>query len=133
MTRKSWLLLWLCLLHWAAVYAEPLPVEEVPPALKPWIPWALSNHKPQDCPFVYNQHPSLRCLWPSRLTLQLSAQGGVFSQQWVTFIDEWIVLPGGTEHWPQDVQLNGQPVPVNERAGSTTGHPVNVRLDAGPF
>ncbi len=118
MKRRTWLVLWLCLLQYAAVGAGPLPVAEVPPALQPWIPWALYNHQPHDCPFVYNQHPALRCLWPSRLTLQLTAQGGTFAQHWVTFTEAWITLPGGAEHWPQDVQRNGQPVAVSARAGT---------------
>ena len=117
MKRRTWLVLWLCLLHYAAVCAGPLPVAEVPPALKSWIPWALYNHQPHDCPFVYNQHPTPRCLWPSRLTLHLTAQGGTFAQHWVTFTEEWITLPGGAEHWPQDVQRNGQLVAVSARAG----------------
>lgn len=112
------LLLWLYALRSVALAAAPLPVTDVPPALQPWIPWVLYDHQPQDCPFLYNQQSTQRCLWSSRFTLHLTAQGGEFTQQWVTFREDWIMLPGGREHWPQDVQLNGQLVPVSERDGA---------------
>ena len=47
----------------------------------------------------------------------VSSGGGEFRQSWRTYAETWVVLPGDGDHWPEDVRVNGNPVPVVERGG----------------
>ncbi|MGE4096143.1 MAG: hypothetical protein AB7G75_35515, partial [Candidatus Binatia bacterium] len=101
-----------------AALAEPLSQQDVPEPLRPWIKWSLHGYKEQECPFFYNGIADrTTCQWPSRLELKLAKDGGEFSQRWQVFAEGWTGLPGEREHWPQEVQVNGQPVVVNDRGG----------------
>lgn len=100
-----------------ASLAAPLPPQDVPEPLRPWVKWVLQDHKLYECPFLYTDNMQPHCLWPSRLDIKLTARGGEFSQQWLVFAEEWITLPGEAEHWPQEVKLNNQAASVTERNG----------------
>ncbi|MGB1010738.1 MAG: hypothetical protein ACPGVP_13545 [Thiolinea sp.] len=97
--------------------ANPLPPEDVPEPLKPWIEWALHDEKGLDCPWQYNQQQRA-CSWPSRLNLDLNDQGGTFSQQWQTYDNTFVRLPGDGNNWPQEVSNEtGEKLLVEEREG----------------
>ena len=108
--------------------AAPLPQQDVPEPLRPWVKWVLQDQKMFDCPFVYTDNMQRPCLWPSRLELKLNARGGEFSQQWLVFAEEWIELPGDPEHWPQEVKLNTQAASVTDRNGRP-----HVRVQPGSY
>jgi hypothetical protein len=98
--------------------AAPLPLQDVPEPLRPWVNWALHGHKDVDCPI----HSGIAggggvCVWPTRLELKLNARSGEFSQQWQVFAEEWLSLPGERDHWPQEVKLDGKPVVVRDSDG----------------
>ncbi|NOT57027.1 MAG: hypothetical protein HOP18_20700 [Deltaproteobacteria bacterium] len=115
---REWFGLFLfVLMNVASASAAPLTPEDVPDPLRPWVKWVLQDHKDYECPFLYNDNEQKQCSWPSRLELKLDARGGSFSQQWLVVGEEWIAVPGDVEHWPQDVQLNGQPALVTDREG----------------
>ena len=67
------------------------------------------------------------CLWPGRLQLSVSTQGGAFSLAAHADRALDLFLPGGDKRWPQSVLLDGRPAVVLEREGM----PV-VRLAPGP-
>lgn len=95
---------------------------EVPPALEPWVGWVLEGHEYRDCPFLAasdGRAPEAHvCAWPGELTLFVETGGARFSQRWRVYADEhWIPLPGGRDHWPREVTVDGRPARAVERRG----------------
>jgi len=105
--------------------AAPLKREEVPGPLQPWISWVLHGSEAELCPFFQGQN-GRRCAWPSVLALELDKSGGHFEQGWRLDAEDWVPLPGGSDHWPQDVRVDGAPAVVVERSSAPA-----VRLKAG--
>ncbi len=100
--------------------------QAVPPPLRDWEGWVLHGEEFRRCPFLAsaglspNQpvDPSFfRCDWPERLSLDVDARGGRFTQRWLVFAPTWVALPGDLEHWPRDVRLNGAAAPLVEKDG----------------
>jgi hypothetical protein len=98
-----------------------LAATPVPEPLKPWQGWVLRGEEFRACPFLATRQPgtqsSHRCAWPGTLSLELGAAGGVFRQSWLVYAESWIVLPGNLEHWPREVQVDGNAAPVVARDG----------------
>ena len=124
--RHRWLLnlvlLCLALLSWRAGAAVP-----VPEPLRPWVDWVLHDAPQAQCPFLYNA-PQRHCAWPARLELKLNDTGGEFTQQWQSYAETWLQLPGDPAHWPQSVTANGEPALVSLDAGRPA-----LRLPAGSY
>ena len=114
---RTLLLLVVLLSQRLVTFAAPLPPQDVPEPLRPWMKWALHGYKDNDCPFFYNGAGQATCTWPARLEFNLHARGGEFAQQWQVFTEEWISLPGERDHWPQEVKLDGKPVVVRDAGG----------------
>ncbi|MBO0611905.1 hypothetical protein [Thiothrix fructosivorans] len=107
--------LWLFLL--TAAYANPLPTDQVPEPLKPWVGWVLDGHKDLACPYLYNAEER-QCAWPGRLDLQLTATGGTFTQHWEVYGETQLRLPGDAQHWPQNVhRADNTPLVVTTQDG----------------
>ncbi len=91
----------------------------VPPELREWQGWALHGLEHRRCPIMAAADPadaaSYRCAWPERLTLDVNATGGEFSQRWQVFAESWVSLPGSLDHWPVDVHLDGAAAAVVAR------------------
>lgn len=95
------------------------PVRDgIPPALRPWIPWALHGHEAELCPLLSGEEKARSCAWPGRLALDLNDRGGNFSQSWRLFADSFAVLPGDGRRWPQNVRINGRPAAPILREGT---------------
>jgi hypothetical protein len=109
-----------------AALGEPLPREQVPEPLRPWVDWALRGHEDAACPFFEGQGERRQCAWPSRLALDLGDGSGRMTQQWRAYRDAWAPLPGDASHAPEDVRLDGKPAVVVMRDGLPT-----VRLPKG--
>jgi hypothetical protein len=109
-------LLGLCLVM-LTLEARPLTAADVPKPLEPWVGWVLKGHEERTCPFLYNSFDQHRCAWPTQLELELNQSKGTFVQRWQVYTESWVKLPGDQNHWPQDITLNGKPVPVLEREG----------------
>ncbi|HXU63219.1 MAG TPA: hypothetical protein VN962_16055 [Polyangia bacterium] len=85
----------------------------VPEPLKPWIPWVLHGDGEEvRCPTLAGRDEGRTCAWPARLTLALADRGGTFTQEWEVWKRGDAELPGGEDHWPQDVRVDGKPWPV---------------------
>ena len=88
----------------------------IPAALRDWRGWVLHDLDYRACPFLATQAPGARsahvCAWPGRLQLDAQADGAGFSQRWRVEAADWVPLPGDSENWPQDVTVDGKPVPV---------------------
>ena len=91
------------LLVGSIVHAKPLTPEQVPGPLNPWVGWVLDEHPDYQCPYLYNAEQR-QCAWPGRLELQLTDQGGTFTQHWQVYGETQVRLPGDAQHWPQQVR-----------------------------
>ncbi len=92
----------------------------VPQELQDWVPWVLHGKEFRNCPFFMNSEPKKPqhiCAWPGRLNLDVDSLGGRFSQRWQIYEDSWIILPGDTNHWPQNVMAGVLRVTVTARNG----------------
>lgn len=94
-------------------HAAPESVE-VPVPLRPWVSWVLHGHEAERCPFLHSRGER-RCAWPSRLELELDAQGGTFAQDWALDSAGAALLPGGGVQWPSEVRVDGRPAVVVAR------------------
>jgi hypothetical protein len=104
------------------VQAEPLPREQIPEPLKPWIDWVLRGHEQDLCPYFEGTADRRQCAWPARLVLELDEKSGRFSQQWRAYSDAWIPLPGDARRWPLDVRIDGKPTPAVVHDGAPALH-----------
>jgi hypothetical protein len=94
-----------------AVDASPEYREHVPAELEPWVDWVLWEHKELACPVSY-QGEERYCIWPGSLQLQLTDNGGRFTQKITVFKKDLVSLPGGVGRWPENVRVDGSPVAV---------------------
>lgn len=98
------------------VWAAP---PDVPDSLQAWRGWALDQQEFRDCPIDHARQGhdagDFVCLWPGVLELIADADGARFVVDWQLHTEAWVPLPGDGEHWPQEVQLDGQVVPVLTR------------------
>ncbi len=118
MSRLSGLMLICLLLPLTARSADV----HVPGELQGWENWVLHERQYRDCPFYFNGGAAAQgdfvCAWPGLLDIAIGADGGRFSQQWSVYAqDAWLPLPGGSDHWPHEVTVNGDPAVVVERDG----------------
>lgn len=99
----------------ARTWASGLEPEQVPPELRGWVPWVLSEFGEQSCT---EAHDIKRCQWPGLLELVLDERGGTFRLYVDVERRESVVLPGGEDGWPRNVRLDGQLGPVLDSAGA---------------
>src|SRR5437868_5963739 len=97
--------------------AEPLPREQVPEPLRPWVDWVLRGHEDEACPFFEGSADRRQCTWPSRLVLDLGDKRGRLAQQWRAYRDAWVPLPGDATRAPEDVHVDGKAAGVAIRDG----------------
>src|SRR5437762_1586361 len=114
---------WLTVLPAAA---EPLAREQVPEALRPWTDWVMHGHEEAFCSLLQGSTDHRQCAWPSRLTLDLDARAGRFTQDWLVQRAGWVPLPGDAARAPLDVRADGKPAAVTFRSGVPS-----VRLERG--
>lgn len=100
-----------------AALAAPMPPEDIPFSLKPWIKWVLTDNPQFECPYLYNNNGERRCAWSTPMQVHLDDRGGAFSIDWQVYAASWVSLPGDAQHWPQDVVIDGSPAVVTDRGG----------------
>ena len=103
--------------------AQPISRDDLPPSLRPWVPWVLDQLPTLGCPTV---HATPVCLWPGQLRLELGATGGSLQLDLVADRAADVRLPGSSDAWPQDVRVDGAPAPVFDKDGGP-----RVRVAAG--
>ena len=101
----------------AAAHAQPLSPGEVPPTLRPWIPWAMHGSEQRTCPRLQGNEAAAPCVYVGRLQLEATPRGGRFRQEVEVFVRDAVPLPGDAEHWPLDVRDGATPVAVVDHAG----------------
>ncbi|MES2468035.1 MAG: hypothetical protein V4675_12085 [Verrucomicrobiota bacterium] len=115
MKPRIFSLWWLCLVQLLGGHAGWAQKPPVPDALQPWAGWALRGVKDLISPPLYSDAAQRLKLWPSVLSLETGPEGGTFKGNVRVYDQSWLTLPGGAETWPQEVMINGQPVPVLTR------------------
>jgi hypothetical protein len=103
--------------------AQPISRQDIPPELRPWVPWVLDAVPDLGCPRVQGRPV---CVWPGRLGLDLSSSGGRFTLAAQTDREADLSLPGTAQVWPRDVRVDGRVVAVFGEAGAP-----RVRLSPG--
>ncbi len=103
----------------------------VPEELEGWQRWVIGDRDWLECPFYFDRgardEGDFVCSWPGRLELDVTASGAGFAQEWTVYADDqWVGLPGGTDHWPDRVTANGRSIEVIAR-----GRTPSVRLAPG--
>ncbi|MCC2657209.1 MAG: hypothetical protein K0Q76_2317 [Panacagrimonas sp.] len=99
------------------LFAAPLPARDVPDPLKPWIPWVMQGQEARFCPPAHDDGNRRLCHWPSRVALELGADGGRFEMGVTRLAPGWVMLPGDGPRWPQEVSVDGRAAPVLDRYG----------------
>jgi hypothetical protein len=97
----------------ATATATPLSPKDLPEPLRPWAAWALWGHEARSCPFLFNDQEQRRCSFPAFLSLDAADDGASFRMRLSLALGAVASLPGGDEHFPQDVQVDGKRVPVS--------------------
>ena len=127
MRRSALALLAILFCHIGAAAAQQLAI---PPELKPWESWVMYGEEFRRCPLrngvAADAADAFVCTWPGRMHVAVSSDGGQFRQSWRIYADSWIALPGDSEHWPEDVRVDGAPAAAVERNGVP-----QIRLGAG--
>lgn len=111
----------------ASVTVRAAPDIDSPPALEAWETWVLYDYPYVHCPFFHNSG-DYHCRWPSSLHLQVDDSGASFEMQLHLYSDSDFSLPGGHEHWPQQVMVEGRRLAVTDHEGT----PV-AELPAGQY
>ncbi|HVU03649.1 MAG TPA: hypothetical protein VHE30_17945 [Polyangiaceae bacterium] len=125
--RLPFALLWLVVVVLARrAGAEPLDPAHVPPPLAPWTDWVLADTGDARCPTFQGSPELIRCVWPSRLALDLDEKGGRFEQRFHLDTTTWVPLPGDDTQYPQDVRSTGKKLVVVPHDGRPS-----VRLPPG--
>lgn len=117
--KKMWLYSLLCLLC-LPLWANTLQSQSqyVPPPLQPWVNWVLHDiqgYKGYTCP-EKRRYKEI-CHWPTLMTLNINATQAEFRQKWQVYNAGWIVLPGNSKHWPQQIKINEVDAIVADRGG----------------
>ncbi|TSA33057.1 MAG: hypothetical protein D4R65_08460, partial [Verrucomicrobiaceae bacterium] len=116
----------LLLLACGAALAAPAENSRIPEPLRAWEGWALWGQDFRNCPRPYNAADKPVCIWPARMAIDAGDSGARFDYSVEVFSESWVPLPGGGDQWPQNVKVDGSPVPVVEHGGSPA-----VKLPAG--
>ncbi|MBT6277029.1 MAG: hypothetical protein HOI95_23205 [Chromatiales bacterium] len=90
---------------------KPLPQDQVPTPLLPWVDWVLFDAPEARCP-VFSVNDERMCVWPGELTLFATSDGGSSQQRLQVFVDSRVSLPGGRGVWPTAVLVDGEAVAV---------------------
>lgn len=97
----------------------------IPEPLRPWKAWVEARNPDASCPT--HAAADRVCVAYGSLDLDLGDRGGAFTQAVAVYGRQWVILPGGGEIWPLEVQARGgAPVAVVLRDGLP-----QVRLEPG--
>ena len=109
-------------------HAQPIDEADIPPELRPWVPWVLEETNygctmrdtaqlGSDANMFNDVNPTAGalttiCVWPGDLRVRVTDEGGTFTLDATSDRRSQLVLPGGGRRWPVDVQVDGAPAVV---------------------
>ncbi len=97
-----------------------------PKSLEEWIPWVMHDQEGKTCTLRSNDATKRYCTWPSRLNIELSDNGALFTQEWLIETDSLVPLPGSSSLWPERVKDGKTRIAVLDHKGTPS-----VRLMPG--
>jgi len=106
------LLLLASMLAASPLAAAPFDPRELPRELQDWAPWVLDELGDEAC--TATGQDSRRCVWPGELSLDVSGAGAGFRLTVTVEQTRWVSLPGGIEHWPENVQSGPRALVVRD-------------------
>ena len=87
---------------------------DIPPELRPWVPWVLEDHPDHGCVRTPSAAP---CVWAGDIEITADDRSGSFRMRvWLERASA-VVLPGGPGHWPVDVRSDTGAATVRDEAG----------------
>ena len=108
-------------------FAQPIAQTDIPPELRPWVPWVLEETMYgctlRDTASLGNDvNPTggaatTICVWPGDLRVRVTNEGGTFELEATSDRRAPLTLPGGGRRWPVDVRVDGAPAVVLISAG----------------
>ena len=108
MRSTLWRVFGLALMFASPAWASP----SIPDPLRTWSDWAAEPYAFRECalsPGTSGQATTdYVCAWPGKLALVLTDRDGHFQQGWTMGQAGVVFLPGSTEAWPQQVQVDGK-------------------------
>jgi hypothetical protein len=84
----------------------------IPEILKPWQNWVLHDKQEYMCPIEFNNNQKCHCDWISYLDLDLKKNNSLFSMKGILFKDQYVLLPGQNDCWPDCVSQNNNFISV---------------------
>ena len=115
---RCWLVLFCFFLTaWNVTAAPTDNPQSIPEVLTPWKGWVLKGYEEQLCPFAYNNQEEHFCVWPTDLKLAVGRQKAPFTLKAVNYMEGWVVLPGDSEYWPQEIKVNQKTYPISTHQG----------------
>ncbi len=105
-----------CVLFVAAWGTAPraLAAPDIPPELRPWVPWVLHDHPTAGC----IQTPAEdTCTWAGELTIDVDGDGGSFRMRVWMDRPGRVALPGGAGQWPVEVRSDTGSATVSDDNG----------------
>jgi len=99
----------------------------IPAALERWRTWVLRDVSDAESPSPYDDATTRLPVWPSELRIDVDTATGIWELSVEAFDETWLPIPGDADTWPEAVEVDGQLVPVVERATIPS-----IRLTAGP-
>lgn len=106
---RGGLLFLLCLGVFCSMVLQAAPY--VPPELDPWVEWVKEAHPEQDCPRDAASGDVTRCIWISRLELDVG-DALTFRMNVRVYAETAVTLPGDTTLRPISVTADGQAIAV---------------------
>lgn len=115
---RAWIVgLWLFVSAWGAAWGQVA----APAALEPWRAWVMKDQAFRACPLMAGMQGAAAgdflCAWPGELRIDADADGASFAMRWTVDAPGPVPLPGSSDHWPQEVSVDGRAVPVVAHEG----------------
>ncbi len=83
-----------------------------------WTDWVLKDYPQINCPWQINPNQKRACVWPGKLSLAMSKDGGRFTYQVDVYEQQtFVALPGDAKYWPVDLVINGSTAKLLDRNG----------------
>lgn len=92
-------------------YAKTDVLDKTPESLKQWAEWVMFDHPNYKCPNESSSN-NRACIFPSKLTLNISKKSATFNLIAHTKKEGWVSLIGNKNYWPQDVMIDKKELPV---------------------
>lgn len=104
---------WAAAAAWLLAWAGAAAAAPLPPPLQPWATWVLEGETARQCTLRADRAgetgQDFACVASTGLVLTEQPHAVRFDTRVRADAPTTVALPGGAQHWPQDVTVDGQP------------------------